>query len=62
MSGPRFIVIDGKRYLWRDLLRLRREQRQAARTAQPALFPLKEDCRPPTQKTVRGRYEEPTLF
>jgi hypothetical protein len=62
MSGPRFIVIDGKRYLWRDLLRLRREQRQAARTAQPALFPLKEDSRPPTQKTVRGRYEEPTLF
>jgi hypothetical protein len=41
MTGraPRFIDIDGKRYLWRDLLKLRPEQRQAARQAeQPALF------------------------
>jgi hypothetical protein len=59
---PRFIEIDGKRYLWRDLLRLRREQRQAAKTAQLALFPLKEDRRPQTQKTACGRYAEPTLF
>jgi hypothetical protein len=29
MSAPRFIDIDGKRYLWRDLLRLRQEQREA---------------------------------
>lgn len=62
MIGPRYLVIDGKRYLWRDLLRLRKEQRQAAKTTQPVLFPLKEDCRPPTQKTTCGRYEEPTLF
>lgn len=62
MSGPRYLVIDGKRYLWAELLRLRKEQRRAARKEQPALFPLKEDCRQPTQKTARGRYEEPTLF
>lgn len=62
MAGPRFIEIDGKRYLWRDLLRLRREQRQAAKTAQPALFPLKEDRRPPSQATADRRFEEPTLF
>lgn len=62
MIGPRYLVIDGKRYLWRDLLRLRKEQRQAAKTAQPLLFPLKEDRRSPTQKTASGRYEEPTLF
>lgn len=62
MSGPRFIELDGKRYLWAELLRLRKEQRKAAKREQPTLFPLKEDCRLPTQKTVRGRYEEPTLF
>lgn len=62
MSGPRFIVIDGKRYLWRDLLRIRQEQHKALKKEQPALFPLKEDSRLPTQKTARGRYEEPTLF
>jgi hypothetical protein len=36
MTGPKFIDIDGRRYLWRDLLQLRREQRAAfarARTA-----------------------------
>ncbi|MGO8866406.1 MAG: hypothetical protein ACLQME_07900 [Alphaproteobacteria bacterium] len=62
MGAPRHVVIDGKPYLWRDLLRLRREQRKAARQAQPALFELKEDARPPTQTTARGRYAEPLLF
>ncbi|RNJ51367.1 hypothetical protein [Methylocystis hirsuta] len=62
MSGPRYLVLDGKRYLWRDVLRIRQEQRKAAKREQPTLFPIKEDCRPPTQKTARGRYEEPTLF
>ena len=37
--APRFIDLDGKRYLWRDLVKLRQEQREAARRAeQPALF------------------------
>jgi hypothetical protein len=27
MTALRFIEIDGKRYLWRELVRLRREQR-----------------------------------
>lgn len=62
MSGPRYLVLDGKRYLWPDLLRLRKEQRRAAKKEQPTLFSLKEDCRPPTQKTASGRYREPTLF
>jgi hypothetical protein len=62
MSGPRYLVLDGKRYLWSDLLRLRQEQRKAAKKEQPTLFPLAEDCRPPSQKTVCGRYREPTLF
>jgi hypothetical protein len=62
VSGPRYLVLDGKRYLWSDLLRLRKEQRKAAKKEHPTLFPLKEDCRPPTQETACGRYREPTLF
>jgi hypothetical protein len=63
MTGPRFIEIDGKRILWRDLLKLRREQmRAAAKAVQPALFPLIDDRRPPAERTAAGRYLEPTLF
>jgi hypothetical protein len=61
--APRFIDLDGKRYLWRDLVKLRQEQREAARQAQqPALFELREDCRPSADRTAAGRYLEPTLF
>jgi hypothetical protein len=63
MTGPRFIEIEGKRILWRDLLKLRREQKQAyANARQPALFELIEDRRPPAERTAAGRYLEPTLF
>jgi hypothetical protein len=63
MKAPRFIEIDGKRHLWRDLLRLRQEQRAAARRAeQPALFELKDDRRQPADRTAAGRYLEPSLF
>jgi hypothetical protein len=58
----RYIEIDGKMYRWRDLLKLRREQRKAARKAQPALFELQDDKRPKSQSTASSRYEEPTLF
>ena len=41
MAPPKFIEIDGKRFVWRDLLQRRREQLMAAtRTEQPALFEL----------------------
>jgi hypothetical protein len=36
--APRFIEIDGKRYLWRDLVRLRQEQRAAARRGEQPAF------------------------
>ena len=63
MASSRFIEIEGKRYLWRDLLQLRRLQRKAsAHSSQPALFDLKEDCRPKTERTAEGRYREPPLF
>jgi hypothetical protein len=61
--APRFIDLDGKRYLWRDLIKLRQEQRAAARQGeQAALFDLREDCRPATDRTAAGRYLEPSLF
>jgi hypothetical protein len=63
MTALQFIEIDGKRYLWRDVLKLRREQRQAyARAHQPALFELKNDHRPAAERTAAGRYLEPSLF
>lgn len=57
----RFIIIDGKRYAWRDILALRREQRQSP-LPQPTLFELKDDVRPPAQRSAAGRYAEPSLF
>ena len=57
----RFIEIDGKRYAWKDILQKRREQRHLA-PPQPTLFELKEDARPPAERTAAGRYLEPTLF
>jgi hypothetical protein len=41
---------------------MRREQRKAARATQPALFELREDARPKSQRTANGRFKEPTLF
>ena len=63
MTAPKFIEINGKRHLWRDVLELRREQKQAcANAVQPALFELHEDRRPPADRTAAGRYQEPSLF
>jgi hypothetical protein len=61
---PRFIEIDGKKYLWTDIINLRREQRKAvAVPEQPALFSdLKIDHRPPGERTAAERYQEPNLF
>ena len=63
MTSPRFILIDGKRHLWRDIVRLRREQLRAhANAKQPALFEPIDDFRPPAERTAAGRYLEPSLF
>ena len=58
----RYVILDGKRYAWKEILRLRREQKKAQRQAQLALFELKEDSRPATQHTADGRFSEPLLF
>ena len=62
MPAPKFIDIDGKRFVWRELVQRRREQVAAARVGQPTLFELKEDCRPMPERTAAGRYVEPSLF
>jgi len=61
MPLPRFIEIDGSRYLWRDLVALRR--RQAAPPAtQPALFDLRDDHRPLGERSAAESYQAPSLF
>lgn len=63
MRYPKLIEIEGKHYLWRDILQLRREQKRAfAKAEQPALFELIDDRRPPASRTAAGRYVEPSLF
>jgi hypothetical protein len=60
---PRFIILDGRAYLWREVLRIRKEQlRQAAQERQLTLFALREDFRPDGERTAAGRYLEPSLF
>jgi hypothetical protein len=65
MTAPKFIEIDGKRHLWRDIVKLRQEQVRAAAEAapaQPPLFELHDDFRPITERCAASRYLEPSLF
>jgi len=61
MPLPRSIEIDGRRYLWRDLVTLRRTQ-TTPRAEQPALFELRDDHRPAGDRNAAERYREPSLF
>jgi hypothetical protein len=60
----RHVVIDGRPYLWSDIVRLRREQLAALKrqTNQPTLFELKHDARPATERKAANRYLQPSLF
>jgi hypothetical protein len=59
----KFIDINGQRFRWKDILRMRKEQEKAARQPnQPPLFDLHDDARPVSQRSARGRYESPMLF
>ena len=63
MTQPALIEIDGKRFVWRELVQKRREQlRAAAKVLQPPLFELREDSRPACERTAARRYLEPSLF
>lgn len=43
------------------LRRQRLEAWKAERGEQPALFELRDDCRPVAEETAAGRYQEPTF-
>ncbi len=63
MTRPKTIVLDGKRHLWADILRIRQEQCVAATHArQLPLFDLVDDARPVKARTATGRYVEPSLL
>lgn len=52
-----------RRYAMRDIHRLYKEQRNEERRArQLTLFELKDDARPPSQRSADGRFSEPLLF
>ena len=61
MSRPQHIEIEGRRYLWRDLVALRRAQLRP-RTEQLTLFELREDHRPAGERSGAERCREPSLF
>jgi hypothetical protein len=65
MAKPDTLIVDGHALSWQRLCELRRQQLdawKAAQPSQPALFELKDDCRPEAERTAAGRYREPTLF
>ena len=58
-------LVDGRAYSWRQLCELRRSQLEAIRKArgtQAALFELRDDRRPASERTAAGRYAEPSLL
>ncbi len=62
MALPKYIEIDGKWIAWRDLLKLRHEQKKSAQKSQLTLFEMRDDTRPKSQQTASGRFSEPTLI
>jgi hypothetical protein len=65
VAKPDTIILDGHAYSWQAICELRRQQLEAWRAAQPrqlSLFELKQDCRPPAERSAAGRYEQPTLL
>jgi hypothetical protein len=65
VAKPDLLIVDGHGFSWQRICELRRQQLEAWRAAQaqqPALFELKDDCRPLAERTAAGRYEEPTFL
>lgn len=58
---PPTIDLDGRRVAWCHLVALRRAQ-AAPVAQQPALFELREDRRPPGERSAAERYAAPSLF
>ena len=65
MAKPDILYVDGHAFSWRRLCELRRQQMETwaeAEARQPALFELKTDCRPRSERTAAGRYRQPSLL
>jgi hypothetical protein len=65
MAKPDIILIGGHAYCGPEICQLRRQQLEewnAALPRQLALFELKDDRRPATERSAAGRYAEPTFF
>jgi hypothetical protein len=65
MAKPDTIIVDGRAFSWQRICELRRQQLEAWKAEQArqlALFELKDDCRPEAERTVAGRFREPTFF
>jgi hypothetical protein len=65
MAKPDTILIGGHAYSWIEICELRRRQLETWKASQPrhlALFELKDDSRPASERSAAGRYLEPTLF
>ena len=61
MPLPKFVVLNGVRYAWKDILKARREQKREP-PQQPSLFQLKDDARPAPERSAAGRFLEPSLL
>lgn len=65
MAKPDTILIDGHAYSWQQICEIRRQQLEAWKASQArqlALFELKDDTRPASERTTAGRYLEPSLL
>ena len=65
MQKPDTLIVDGHAFSWQRLVELRRAQLEAwgaERRRQPTLFELKDDSRPPFERTATVRYVEPTFL
>jgi hypothetical protein len=61
--ASKFIDIDGKRHLWRDIVQARRKQLEAEpKHEQPLLFEMRVDVRPELDRCAANRYLHPSLF
>lgn len=65
MPKPDLLIVDGRSFSWQHLCELRRRQLETWRKAQArqlALFELRTDCRPDSERTASGRYQAPTML
>jgi hypothetical protein len=58
---PRCVMVDGRRYAWRQLIDLAEAQALPC-SGQPSSFERHLDYRPSGERCAEERYREPSLF